>query len=153
MAHRNFSMIDYFNRRIRDWAPELSFRGETAPEWQSWRAEASAKLAELLGEFPQAVDPAAEIVYSVEDDGLVRERVIFDSEADMSVPCTVLRPADMPRDGKAPAILCSHGHGPYGKEPVAGNDTSEGLRASIGQLNYSYGEQMARRGSSPSART
>ena len=146
MAHRNFSMMEYFNRRAREWQPRLAFEGTTKADWESWRVEALEKLTELLGEFPEPVALAPEVVYSVEDRGLIRERVIFDSEEHMSVPCIVLRPVDMPLDSSAPAILCSHGHGPYGKEPVAGNASSEGLRANIAFHNYNYAEQMARRG-------
>ena len=146
MARRNFSMIEYFKRRGDEWVPTLSFRGESKQEWESWRVEASTKLLDLLGEFPEPIDLAPDVVYSVEDDGLIRERVVFDSEEFMSVPCVVLKPTDMPNDGSAPAILCCHGHGPFGKEPVAGNATSEGLRANIKRHNYNYAEQMARKG-------
>jgi len=150
MAGRNFSMVEYFNRRAEDWVPSLSFTGTGAgnsiPEWRLWQAEASKKLTELLGEYPQAVDMNAEVIYSVPQDGLVRERVVFDSEEGMSVPCTLLKLSTAKNDGSSPAILCCHGHGPYGKEPVTGNASSEGLRANIAFHNYNYAEQMARRG-------
>ena len=146
MARRNFSMIDYFKRRAESWTPRLAFQGDTQADWEAWRVEAREKLLEVLGDFPKPVDLAAEVLYSVEDDGLIRERVVFDSEEHMSVPCVVLKPADMPNDGTAPAILCSHGHGPFGKEPVAGNATSEAMRANMARHNYNYAEQMARKG-------
>ena len=142
-------MIEYFNRVAEERKPRLSFDGIAAADndgWRQWRDAALPKLRELLGEFPQPVDLAPEVVYSVEDNGLIRERVVFDSERHMSVPCVVLRLADMPSDGGAPAILCSHGHGPFGKEPVAGNATSEALRANMARHNYNYAERMARRG-------
>lgn len=146
MANRKFSMIEYFNSRAENWLPELSFSGSDANDWEQWRERALAKLLELLGEFPEPVDLNAEVIYSIEDAGLIRERVVFDSEEHMSVPCVVLKPIDMPNDGTGPAILCSHGHGPFGKEPVAGNATSGALRDNIARHNYSYAEQMARRG-------
>ena len=146
MAHRNFSMIDYFNRVAADHVPELSFRGTSREDWEAWHESALAKLVELLGRFPAKVDPAPDVVYSVEDDGLVRERIVIDTEQHMSMPCVLLKPVGMKADGSHPAILCSHGHGLYGKEPVAGNKTSPALRESVGGLNYNYGEQMARRG-------
>lgn len=146
MARRNFSMIEYFIRRAESHTPRLAFRGESRSDWESWRSRAEDKLLELLGEFPTPVDLAPEVLYSIEDDGLIRERVVFDSEEHMSVPCVVLKPADMPDDGTAPAILCSHGHGPFGKEPVAGNTSSEDLRANMERHNYNYAEQMARKG-------
>jgi len=146
MAHRNFSMIEYFNRRAQDWQPKLSFRGETRADWEAWEKQARPKYLELLGEFPRPVDPAPEVIYCHEHDGLIRERVVFDSEEWMSVPCVVLRRADMPADGRGRAIVCSHGHGPFGKEPVAGNQSSPELRDNIARHHYNYGEEMARRG-------
>ena len=146
MANRNFSMIDYFNRRAKDWTPELSFRGKTAADWKRWHKRARAKFLHLLGEFPKPVDLAPDVIYSVEENGLIRERVVFDSEEFMSVPCVVLRPAAMAADKKGAAIICSHGHGVFGKEPVAGNRTSPEIEANLREHNYNYGEQMARRG-------
>jgi hypothetical protein len=109
LAHRNFSMIDYFNQRTDGWNPQMSFKGNTKADWEAWRGPALEKLLE-------------------------------------SVPCTVLKPVDMAGNKGGAAILCSHGHGPYGKEPVTGNASSEGLRANIARHNYSYAEEMARRG-------
>jgi len=146
MAYRNFSMIEYFNKKAKDWVPELHFQGSAKEDWEAWEKAARAKFFELLGEFPEPVDLAPEVIFSVEEDGLIRERVIFDSEADMSVPCIVLRPVDMPADKSNAAILCSHGHGPLGKEPVAGNKTTPALRQEIEDHRYNYGELMARQG-------
>ena len=146
MAKRNFSMIEYFNKMAEDWAPLLSFRGSSLAEFEDWQAKASEKFFELLGDFPAPVDPEPEVIYSVEEGGIIRERVIFDSEEHMSVPCVVLRPTDMAADGQNAAILCSHGHGTYGKEPVAGNKTSAGMREAIDGHCYNYGEIMARAG-------
>jgi dienelactone hydrolase len=146
MANRNFSMIDYFNKRAAEWEPLLAFKGKTKRDWQNWRRKALKKYLELLGEFPEKVPLRPDVIYSIEEDGIIRERVVFDSEKYMSVPCYVLKPADMPSDGKQAAILCSHGHGLFGKEPVAGNKTSPELRQSIEIHNYNYGERMARAG-------
>ena len=146
VAHRNFSLIDYFNRRAKDWQPLLTFQGSTQDEWARWREEAFPRYIELLGEFPHPVDLAPEVIYAIEEDGLIRERIVFDSEEFMSVPCVLLRPANMPADGRGRAILCSHGHGPFGKEPVAGNATTPQLRDDIAMHHYNYGQEMARRG-------
>jgi hypothetical protein len=75
---------------------------------------------ELLGEFPQKVELNAYIESSVEDGDLIRERVVFNSEEFMSVPCQVLLPKTMKGDRSNAAIICSHGHGAFGKDPVAG---------------------------------
>ncbi len=143
---RNFSMKAYWDRIARDWTPLLKFKGKSKSDWSRWRKEAYAKYMELLGRFPKKVPLQAEVESSVEDGDLIRERVVFDSEEFMSVPCQVLRPKDMKATGKNPAILCSHGHGPFGKDPVAGIRSSSAHAANIKENNYNYGEQMARAG-------
>lgn len=146
MARRQFSMVEYFNKRAQEWAPLLSFRGQTVADWQAWREKAYAKFVELLGEFPKPVELAPDVIYSIREGDLIRERVVFDAEEFMSVPCVVLRPADMRADGKGRAILCSHGHGPFGKEPVAGNRSTPELEENIARHHYNYAEEMARHG-------
>jgi dienelactone hydrolase len=146
MAKRNFSMVEYFNKLAAEHEPELAFKGSTQADFEQWHERAQAKYMELLGEFPTPVDLDAEVVYSMEEDGIIRERVVFDAEEHMSVPCVVLRPTDMEADGSNAAIVCSHGHGRFGKEPVAGNRTVPGMADDINNMNYNYGEQMARAG-------
>ncbi len=146
MAKRNFSMIEYFNRIAAEHEPELAFRGETQEDFRAWHEQAQAKYFELLGEYPEPAPLEPDVIFAIEEDGIVRERVIFDSEEHMSVPCVVLRPADMAADGSHPAIICSHGHGAHGKEPVAGNRTNPSMVSDIERMNYNYGELMARAG-------
>ncbi len=139
-------METYWNRLMDNWDPQHSFSGKTKSEWQAWYDTAYPQYRALLGEFPERVPLNAEVEYSVEDGDLIRERVVFDSEKHMSVPCQVLRPRTMRPDGANPAILCSHGHGQYGKDPVAGMRSSPGHVEDIAEMNYNYGEQMARAG-------
>jgi len=105
MAHRNFSMIDYFSRRCREVQPRLSFRGRSKQEWQTWRAELLSELKALLGEFPQPVPLAAEVVWEAVEDGLIKQRIVLDSEEHMSVPALLYIPADRKRD-QATAGAC-----------------------------------------------
>jgi len=146
MAHRNFSMIEYLNRLAQGHVPELSFPGGGRRQWADWHAKALAKLEELLGPYPRKADPAPDVVYSVEEDGLIRERIIIDTEEHMSMPCVLLKPAGIASDGRNPAILCCHGHGAHAKENVSGNKTSPELLDAQNRANYNYAEQMARRG-------
>ena len=145
MVRRNFSMQAYWQDQVDNFTPRLHFDGQTM-DWEDWRRRAHAKYMELLGSFPDPVPLDAEVESSVEDDGLIRERVVFNSEPFMSVPCQVLRPANMAADGSNAAILCSHGHGPFGKDPVAGIRSSADMRANIETHNYDYGRQMAKAG-------
>jgi dienelactone hydrolase len=104
----------------------------------AWRERVRARLTDRLGPDPQAVPLDVEIGDEVALDGYTRARVVFDSEATMSVPAFLLVP-DARRDGPAgPAVLAVHGHGP-GKAAVCaveGVDTAGGA----------YAHELARRG-------
>lgn len=145
MANRNFSMVDYFNRIAAKHKPELAFSGKTKADWSKWRKKAYPKLLEILGEFPKPAPLKAETVAVVEENGVIKERVVFDSEAEMSVPCIICRPKDMKKNRKGRAIVCSHGHGEFGKLTVAGANRQLTGDA-IDGANYNYGEQMAQHG-------
>ncbi|MDG0813597.1 alpha/beta hydrolase family protein [Cohnella rhizosphaerae] len=145
-ATRNFSMQRYWMEKIKDWEPLFAFKGATQTDWQNWYKTAYPKFLELLGDFPEKVALNAEVEYAIEDGDLIRERVVFDSEACMSVPCQVLRPKTMKLDGTNAAIICSHGHGKYGKDPVAGIISTPEHAQDIKSMNYNYAEQMAKAG-------
>jgi len=146
MATRNFSMQTYWDKLAQDWTPLMTFNGKTKKDWEKWSRQARKKYKELLGTFPKPVKLEAEIESSVEDGDLIRERVVFNSEEFMSVPCQVLRPKTMENDKSNAAILCSHGHGPYGKDPVAGVRSTPNHITQITMHNYNYAEQMAKAG-------
>jgi dienelactone hydrolase len=146
MSKKNFSMHHYWLNRNMDHEPLLAYKEGKFKDWEEWRKQALPKLMELLGEFPQKVDLDAEVEYSVEDQDLIRERVVFDSEEYMSVPCQVLRPKNMKSDKSNAAIICCHGHGLYGKNSVAGIRSTVDHTNNINQFNYNYGEQMAKAG-------
>lgn len=145
-TERNFSMREYWNRRAAELEPQLRFRGQTVADWETWRAAAVARLRELLGPFPASCPLDAEVAATVEDGDLVRERVVFNAEPHMAVPCHLLRPKNMPADGRQAAIICCHGHGPHGKDAVAGVRSGRDSEENIAAHNYNYGEQLARDG-------
>lgn len=146
MSKRNFSMKTYWEEKFKNWKPTLSFNGNSKEDWYDWNKEADRKLLELLGKFPKKVDLNAEVEYKVEEGDLIRERVVFDTEEFMSVPCQILRQKRMKPDKSNPAILCSHGHGRFGKDPVAGIRSSPEHEKDIKVMNYNYAEQMAKAG-------
>jgi hypothetical protein len=136
--------MEYWNHMAECHHPKLSF--SVAHDWKAWSEEGYQKLLEVLGDFPETVDPDVEIEYSEIDGDLIRERVVFNTEQFMSIPCIVLRPRVMKADKSSAAILCVHGHGPYGKDPVAGIRSSSEMESAITASNYNYGEQMAKAG-------
>lgn len=146
MANRKYSMVDYFNKIAEKHKPELAFSGRTLKDWKAWRKTAYAKFRELLGEFPKPAPLKADVSAQVEENGVIKEYLVFDSEAEMSVPCILCRPKTAKKNRQSRAIVCSHGHGPFGKFPVAGAVHEPAVRANIDEHNYNYGELMAQRG-------
>ena len=103
------------------------------PVWKQGRRE---RLTQLLGQMPTAVPLNLETLESVQCDGYRREKVVFDSEATMSVPAYLLIPDGRTRPGAA--ILACHGHGP-GKSQVVGLEHTA-------QPNGDYALQLVRHG-------
>jgi dienelactone hydrolase len=142
---RNFSPTEYWNRLAENHTPELAFKGSTRADYETWESAARPKYRELLGRFPERVPLNAEVMSTVEDNGLIRQRVVFDVDPYMSIPCQVLYPQDMKPDGSNPAIICCHGHGP-GKDAVAGIRSEPEIEQFIDYHNFDYGRQMAQAG-------
>jgi hypothetical protein len=69
--------------------------------------------------LPRRVPLNAELTDPVDCGTYTRDRMVFDTEATMSVPAYLLIPNDRRRPG--PAVLAIHGHGP-GKDEIVGID-------------------------------
>jgi dienelactone hydrolase len=108
---RNFSSVEYFNRLCARQRPQLAFRGATTQDWRRWRRALMARMRTLLGDFPKPCPLRPEIVEREDLGEVIREKVVFDSERDMSVPAYVLIPKGRARGERLPAIVSSHGHG------------------------------------------
>ena len=145
MSKRQFSMQAYWDKKASEVIPRMHF-SDAGQAFSTWHESALAKLLELMGEFPRPVALDAEVEYSVEECDFTRQRVVFDTEEYMSVPCQVLIPKHFKSDRSQPAILCSHGHGKFGKDPVAGLVSTPAHKADIVLMNYDYAAQMARAG-------
>ncbi len=140
-------MIEYFIRKAAEFEPKLRFKGQTKADFQSWHKNLLGELKQMLGIMPKPVPLNPEIVWEIEEDGLIKQRVLLDMEKDMSVAAIVYIPLSA-RQKPCPAILCCHGHGKYGKDSVmgirSGNDPER--TNEIAAFNYDYGLQMAKRG-------
>ncbi len=138
---RNLSVNAYFRNRSARHTPRLRFNGSGREDWQRWREQLLPAVKVTLGQTPEKVPLNAEVQAEWSEEGLIKQRVIFDVEQGLSATAYVFRPADA--KGKLPGILACHGHGPYGKESVMGNRGSPEMAAKIMQNNYDYGRQMA----------
>ncbi len=138
---RNFSpwaswMLQLAATHERDPAP-----GDPAAI-SAWRDRCRARLGELLGPMPERVPLDLEVRDATDCGSYVRQSIVFDTEATMSVPAFLLVPHDRTRPG--PAVLAQHGHGP-GKSEVCGLDDPES-RAAIAEHHGDYGHRLAEAG-------
>jgi dienelactone hydrolase len=112
-------------------------------ELEPWRAGVRARLDELLGPPPERVPLDLEVTESVQvpaegGRSYRRDRVVFDTEATMSVPAYLL----VPDEPVGPGVLAIHGHGP-GKAQACGLETPEPDDV---DPNADYAHQLALRG-------
>jgi dienelactone hydrolase len=151
MRHRNLSVDRYFLELAEKHQPRYRFAGRTKADWETWRAELLPAVKASLGIMPTKVPLNGELLAEWREDGLIKQRVIFDVEAGLSATGYVFRPENAP--GKLPAILCCHGHGGtaegfWGKDGcmTARAHATAPLKEKIERNNYDYGVQMAQAG-------
>ncbi len=98
-----------------------------------------------LGDTPPKVDPNPELPRGVGGARPHPAALIIDVQPYLRY-ATGEHPQGLAVGEKRPALLCCHGHGPFGKEPVMGNQTTQELRQEIADHGYNYGEVMAQKG-------
>jgi hypothetical protein len=146
MTIRNLSPNQMFVEMAKAHQPQYRFNGTTPADFSTWKAEALPKVLATLGDAPPKVDPDPELLAEWEERDLIRQRWIIDVQPYLSATLRVNIPKGLTNGEKRPAILCCHGHGQFGKEPVMGNQTTPELRQEIADHGYNYGEVMAQKG-------
>src|ERR1035437_6253713 len=142
---RNLSPQLMFEKIAQEHKPNCSFKA-LRQRFAQWKKSTWPKVLATLGDFPPRVPLNPELIAEFEHDGLLKQRWMIDVGPHISATFLINRPADIKPGEKRPAILCCHGHGPFGKAPVMGDDSSPEKRESIKQHNYNYGHQMAKAG-------
>ncbi len=127
---------------------ELSmlFRGETESECRVWQERFRAKLTELLGDSTPPQKWEVEEENRTEFDDHVRYELLLKADVIPRLPVYLLVPKGAACTQKLPAVLCVHGHGPFGNHPVVGRRDLEGVAENIAKSNYDYGLQFVQRG-------
>jgi len=146
MSFRNLSPGRMFEALAAAHRPRLAFPGGGVAELEAWKGEALPAVLATLGHSPPGVPARPQLLAEWEHRGLRKQRWLIDVQSDLAATCLVNLPPGALEGERYPAILCWHGHGPFGKEPVMGNDSSPELRAAIAAHNYDYGQQMAQQG-------
>jgi hypothetical protein len=143
---RNLSPQEMFYRLAQEHKPDFHFEGKNKKAFDAWKRAALPEVMKTLGKFPEMVPLNPELMAEWEHDGLHKQRWMIDVGRHISAAFQINRPLKIPKRKKLPAILCWHGHGKFGKEPVMGNDSSAELRTAISTGNYNYGHKMAQEG-------
>jgi hypothetical protein len=140
---KNLSPQEMFYRLALENNPVFQFNGKNKKDFSEWKKSALPEVMKTLGDFPQKVPLNPELVSKWEHDGLIKQRWMIDVGRHISASFLLNKPKKIVTGKKLPALLCWHGHGQFGKEPVMGNDSSPGMRDAISAHNYNYGHQMA----------
>ena len=135
-----------FNELAKEHSPDGRFTGKGRKGFLSWKKKVLPGVLSTLGDFPSPVPANADLLAEWEQHGLIRQRWIIDVQKHLSATLLVNIPKGLKKREKRPAILCCHGHGPYGKEPMMGNDSTSDMRGAIEKHNYNYGQVMAEKG-------
>ena len=118
--------------------PALSFTATNASDARRWQRKARARLIERLGGFPATRVPLnAEVLESRDFGGYTREKLVFDTRANLSTIGYLL----LPKAGKRPlpAVVCVSGHG-RGLPDILGLDDAGNPRA---ERNVGYAKEYA----------
>ncbi|MFP6899997.1 MAG: alpha/beta hydrolase family protein, partial [Opitutales bacterium] len=124
----------------------MLFEGKTADECRRWQQKFKAKLNQLLGDSapPKTWKITVEEVVKLDDH--LRHHLLLEADGVPSVPVYLLIPKSLAKGKKAPGILCVHGHGEYGNDPIVGRTDLPGVEAVIQKHHYDYGLQFVRQG-------
>ncbi len=141
---RNLSPQKMFLEMAKNNHPRYAFDGRK--HFTEWKAEARPEVLSTLGKFPEQVNPEAELIAEWVEDSVRKQKYLINTAEYISAELIVAYPETMEAGTKRPAILCCHGHGPYGKEPVMGNRSTPELEQTVRQFNYDYGHRMAKAG-------
>jgi len=133
---RNYSPWYLWMKRLAATTHEDPLPEDDLDRLAAWKEGRARRLRELLGPMPDPVPLNLETLESVACDGYRRDKIVFDSEADMSIPAYLLVPDGRISEGAA--ILACHGHGP-GKSQAVGLEHTNAP-------NSDYALQMVKQG-------
>jgi dienelactone hydrolase len=146
MSFRNLSPQYMFEHMALEHTPRCRFRGKTPRDVHRWQKATLPQVVATLGDFPGRVPRNSQLLGEWNHDGLRKQRWLIDVGPHIAATFQVNYPSGLRRNEKRPAIFCWHGHGPYGKDAVMGNDFSPEVKADVLRHNYNYGHQMAAKG-------
>ena len=134
MSFRSLSPQVMFEKMALEHVPQFRFKAKNVQDFRRWKKAAYPRVMATLGDFPKRVPADPMLLLEYEHDGLLKQRWLINVGPHIAAEFLINYPKGLKRGQKRPAILCCHGHGNYGKEPVMGNDSSAELRSAIARL-------------------
>lgn len=147
-ASRPLSPHHMFFQMALEHKPECAFGAalEAGQSFADWKAQTLPRVLATLLNFPERPPLNPVLLGEWEDDGLRKQRWLIDVHKHLSATFQINYPGDLAPGEKRPTLLCWHGHGKFGKEPVMGSKGSPDVERSVEIFNYNYGHQMAKAG-------
>lgn len=145
MSFRNLSPQEMFIKLAQANHPKYRFTADNMDAFLDWKKQALPEVISCLGEFPERVDLNPQLLAEWEGDGVRRQKWLIDVAPYISATLLINYPQQTSFQ-KSPAIFCCHGHGPYGKDVVMGDDSDPDRKNQIQQFGYDYGRKMAQAG-------
>ena len=147
-ATRCLSPNTMFERMALEHRPLQSFErtGESGQTFADWKAQTLPLVIETLGDLPARPPLNPTLLAQWDEDGLNKQRWIIDVHQHLAATLQVNLPGDLKSGEKRPALMCWHGHGPFGKTPVMNPNGGSDVRANVAAHNYDYGQKMAQAG-------
>lgn len=124
----------------------LQFHGDSPAELAKWQGEFRERLQQLLGDSSPPRDWQVVEEDRRELDDHTRYELLLQAADVPALPLYLLVPRAAEPGQRLPAVLCIHGHGDHGHDPIVGRTDLPGVADSIASANYDYGLQFARRG-------
>ena len=142
-----YGSLKNMERKFEKRARQAAFAGETREEWLAWKQNTRVMLWNLLGLNRMescSLNPVVEERVTL-DGGIVREKVIIQTEPEVWMPMYILIPQSEGKE-KQTCFIAPPGHQGAGKYSVAGCCDIPAVADMIRFYNYDYGMQLAKLG-------
>ncbi|MEW6753928.1 MAG: alpha/beta hydrolase family protein [Candidatus Latescibacterota bacterium] len=108
-------IVDLYHTLVRESLRQSGFDASSPAAFGAWQLKARRRLRRILGTLPRARVPlAVERRVMEETAGYVRERLVYSTRPGLQATAYLLTPRRL--KGRAPAMLCLHGHSAGGKD-------------------------------------
>ena len=145
-TRRTIDPYNYFEQLAAKHTPTRSFPKHQDEGFDKWKEITLPKVIKTLGKLPRPVPLNPELLVEWREDGLVKQRWVIDTQPGLSAVLYIFRPENLAEGERRPAILCCHGHGAHGKDPIMGITPDPDRKGVVDRANANYGLVMAKRG-------